>query len=58
MNNIIVKLDDSGMVQAVYCPDKSYNVFILDYSDNNPSPEVKSYYKDLEKESENLTNCW
>jgi len=56
--NVIIELDDDGFVAGVYCPDATYTVDILDKSDRNPSPEVERYYDALEKETENLKNCY
>lgn len=65
--NIIVELDESGLVVAVYCPDETYTVDVLDYRDwdngvdHYHSLDVDSmnkYYQDLEKETENLKNCY
>ena len=56
--NVIIELDDDGFVVGVYCPDATYTVDILDRSDRTPSPEVKRYYDALEKEIENLEDCF
>ena len=56
--NIIVELDESGLVVAVYCPDETYTVDVLDYRDwdNGVDDSMNQYYQDLEKETENLKN--
>jgi hypothetical protein len=56
--NIIVELDESGLVVAVYCPDETYTVDVLDYRDwyNGVNDSMNQYYQDLEKEIENLKN--
>tara|TARA_R100000005_G_C4935867_1_gene162682 strand:+ start:590 stop:805 length:216 start_codon:yes stop_codon:yes gene_type:complete len=56
--NIIVELDESGLVVAVYCPDETYTVDVLDYRDwdNGVDDSMNEYYQDLEKETENLKN--
>ena len=55
---IIVELDESGLIVAVYCPDKTYTVDVLDYRDwdNGVNDSMNQYYQDLEKETENLKN--
>lgn len=56
--NIIVELDESGLVVAIYCPDETYTVDVLDYRDwdNGVDDSMNQYYEDLEKETENLKN--
>jgi len=56
--HIIVELDESGLVVAVYCPDETYTVDVLDYRDwdNGVDDSMNQYYQDLEKETENLKN--
>ena len=58
--NIIVELDESGLVAAVYCPDETYTVDVLDYRDwdNGVDDSMNQYYQDLEKETENLKNLY
>ena len=60
MKNIIVELDEAGLVEAVYCPDETYVVNVLDYRDwdNGVDESMDNYYSDLEKEAENLKNCY
>ena len=57
---IIVELDQSGLVAGVYCPDETYVVNVLDYRDWCDSTDdiVDKYYTDLEKEIENLKDCY
>lgn len=59
MKNIIVEIE-YGMVKAVYCPDKTYVVNVLDRDDQNSeiSNEMHKYYSDLEEEIEHLKNCF
>jgi uncharacterized protein YuzE len=60
--NIIVELDESGLVIAVYCPDETYTVDVLDHSDwvrlDAEEGDMAEYYEDLEKERKNLKNCY
>ena len=58
MKNIIVELDESGLVVGVWCPDEDYTVDVLDYRDwdNGVDDSMNQYYQDLEKETENLKN--
>lgn len=57
---IIVELDESGLVAGVYCPDETYTVNVLDYRDwcDVRDDSVDKYYSDLEKEIENLKDCY
>jgi hypothetical protein len=54
---IIVELDDDGVIVAVYCPDETYVVDILE-SQTYGSSELADYYAALESEKENLKNCF
>jgi len=58
--NIIVELDEAGLIAAVHCPDETYVVNVLDYQDwdNGVDDSMNQYYEDLEKETENLKNCY
>jgi uncharacterized protein YuzE len=58
--NIIVELDESGLVVGVHCPDETYTVNVLDYRDWEAGTcnSMNQYYEDLEKEIENLKNCY
>ena len=58
--NIIVELDESGLVVGVHCPDETYIVNVLDYRDwdNGVDDSMSQYYEDLEKETKNLKNCY
>lgn len=60
--NIIVEIDEDGFVTAVYCPDETFVVNVLDHSDwIRLDPEescMASYYEDLDNEKENLKNCF
>lgn len=56
--NIIVEIRD-GIIQAVYCPDETYIVNVLDHDDRNiPDKAVQAYYDDLQEETKNLKNCY
>ena len=57
LNKKIVVEVESGIVQAVYCPNESYEVHILDYYDINSGDEVSQYYKDVESICEKLVDC-
>ena len=57
LNKKIVVEVQNGIVQAVYCPNESYEVHILDYDDINSGDEVSQYYKDVESICENLVDC-
>tara|TARA_R110000824_G_C15107566_1_gene666859 strand:+ start:42 stop:221 length:180 start_codon:yes stop_codon:yes gene_type:complete len=56
MKNIVVEVED-GIVQAVYCPDETYNVHILDMDNTEGSQEVSQYYKDVEEICNELVDC-
>jgi len=58
--NIIVELDESGLIVGVHCPDETYVVNVLDYRDwcDGRDDNMDKYYSDLEKETENLKNCY
>ena len=60
MKNIIVEIDEDGIIQGVWCPDETYVVNLLDYADwdRNVDESMDNYYSDLEKEIENLKNCY
>jgi hypothetical protein len=53
---IVVRVQD-GIVQAVYCPNESYEVHILDHDDNNSGDEVSQYYQDVESYCVKLVDC-
>jgi hypothetical protein len=59
MKNVVVKVED-GIVQAVYCPDKTYQVHILDDDKQVVGfhyQEVAKYYKDVEEICNELVDC-
>ena len=60
--NIIVEIDEDGFVSAVYCPDETFVVNVLDHSDwirlDAEEGCMASYYEDLDNEKENLKNCF
>jgi len=61
MKDIIVEVDDTGLVTGVYCPDKTYSVHILEAGMRQSGlneVSMREYYKDLEKIKENLYNCY
>ncbi len=56
--NIIIEISD-GIIQAVYCPDETYIVNVLDHDDKNvPDKSLQAYYDDLKQEIKNLKNCY
>jgi hypothetical protein len=59
--NIIVEVDSDGLIAAVYCPDETYVVNVLDRRDFNEhcDESMHNYYSSLEEEiEENLKNCY
>lgn len=57
--NVIIELDEDGFVVAVYCPDETYVVNVLDRNDWNSCDEnMNNYYRSLEEEIDNLKNCY
>ena len=58
--DIIVEVDEDGFVSAVYCPDETYVVHVLDRIDQKKANtlEIQNYYKALEDEIEDLHNCF
>tara|TARA_R100000008_G_scaffold24592_1_gene13259 strand:+ start:392 stop:586 length:195 start_codon:yes stop_codon:yes gene_type:complete len=56
MKNVVVEVQD-GIVQAVYCPDETYNVHVLDYDNTEESPEIVQYYQDVEEICNELVDC-
>lgn len=60
--NIVVELDESGLIAGIYCPDETYVVNVLDYQDWDKGADdrkhLNQYYQDLEKELENLKDCY
>jgi hypothetical protein len=58
--NIIVEIDEGGLVVGVHCPDETYTVNVLDYRDweQGTCNSMNQYYEDLEKEIENLKNLY
>jgi hypothetical protein len=56
--NIVVEIS-GGIITAVYCPDGSYIVDILDRDDMNIAVnEVKEYYQDVEDMTKKMKNCY
>lgn len=59
--HIVVERDEDGFVVAVYCPDETYVVDLLDHAEWNHSSEdksVDSYYKDVQESTRDLKNCF
>ena len=57
--NVIIELDEDGFVVAVYCPDETYVVNVLDRNDwNSCNESMDNYYRSLEEEIDNLKNCY
>lgn len=56
--NIIVEISN-GIIQAVYCPDETYVVNVLDHDDEDIEDKaLQGYYEDLKDEIKNLKNCY
>lgn len=62
---IIVEIDEDGIVQGVYCPDKTYIVDILDHRDWNRDAgyahvdqSLDTYYRDVQEFTKELKNCF
>ena len=57
---VVVELDEDGFVVAVYCPDQTYVINILDRADMKRfnTREVEQYYEDVEKSLDDLSNCY
>ena len=57
--HIVVEVRD-GIIQAVYCPDETYVVDVLDHDawDVGVDESLDNYYKDVEKSTENLKDCY
>ena len=58
MKNVVVEVQD-GIVTAVYCPDESYNVHVLDLDDMEAEHDlnVQQYYQDVEQITNELVDC-
>ena len=59
--NVIIELDEDGFVVAVYCPDETYVVNVLDRNDwesHRWDESLGNYYRSLEEEIDNLKNCY
>jgi|TARA_Y100000592_G_scaffold42625_1_gene67750 hypothetical protein len=58
MKNVVVEVQD-GIVTAVYCPDETYNVHILDLDDMEVEHDlnVQQYYQDVEQITNELVDC-
>lgn len=58
--NIIVEIDEDGFIQSVWCPDETYVVNVLDHAawSRNIDASLENYYKSLNEEKTNLTNCF
>lgn len=57
--NIIVEISD-GIILAVYCPDETYIVNVLDHTDMETSTDNSylAYCEDLEEQIKFLKNCY
>jgi len=62
---IVVEVDEHGIVVAVYCPDESYVVDLLDHSDWNRNAgyshvdhSLDTYYRDVQESTRKLKNCF
>ena len=56
--NIIIEVSD-GMIQAVHCPDATYVVDVLDHDAWRGADDCADrYFSELEKEIENMENCY
>lgn len=63
--NIVVEVDQDGFVVAVYCPDETYVVDLLDHADWNRDegmseldPAIDKYYRDVQNSTKELKNCY
>ena len=61
--NIVVEVDQGGFVVAVYCPDETYVVDLLDHADWNRDegmseldPAMDKYYRDVQNSTKDLKN--
>ena len=57
--HIVVEIRD-GIIQAIYCPDETYVVDVLDRDgwDTGVDESLDNYYKDVEKSTENLKDLY
>ena len=58
--HIIVERDEDGFVVAVYCPDETYIVDLLDHADweSCVDKSVDIYYRDVQESTKYLKNCF
>ena len=63
--NIVVEVDEDGFVVAVYCPDETYVVDLLDHRDwgrekglAHVDQSMDSYYRDVQNSTKDLKNCF
>ena len=63
--HIVVEVDEDGMIQAVYCPDETYIVDVLNHIDWNRNAglahvdqSLDSYYRDVQNSTKELKNCY
>lgn len=63
--HIVVERDQDGFVVAVYCPDETYVVDLLDHADWNRDgglshvdESMDRYYRDVQESTKNLKNCF
>ncbi len=64
-NRVIVEVDEDGVVVAVYCPDETYVVDLLDHADWNRNSGLSEidmsmdrYYRDVQETTRDLKNCF
>lgn len=64
-NRIVVEVDENGIVVAVYCPDETYIVDLLDHADWNRDAgyghvdqSMDNYYRDVQESTRDLKNCF
>jgi hypothetical protein len=63
--HIVVERDEDGFVVAVYCPDGTYVVDLLDHADWNRGEglahvdqSMDSYYRSVQESTRDLVNCF
>ena len=62
---VVVEMDEDGVVVAVYCPDETYIVDLLDHADLNRDAgyshvdqSLDNYYRDVQETTRDLKNCF
>ena len=58
--HVVVEVDDDGMIVAVYCPDETYVVDVLDRGNwhRDVDQSLDTYYQDVEDSTKDLKNCY